>query len=187
MTTPTLRPRGIRTDSQTSIQPHHRPQANRLSPESTGAREEPLPPQRRRNVVQSILSLSARAPMSAKLAISLPRVSRNIKVLSGNRTRIGYWPCTASQPTMRQKQKMAQREEIESLLRIQHRRVLTCSRQKARAIKPCESIGSARARCHKPSGAPLTFHVLIYLTLPLILCYYSHNLFTPTFELRNSV
>ncbi len=43
MATPPLRPRSIITDSQapTTLQPQHRPQANGISPENTGAREGP--------------------------------------------------------------------------------------------------------------------------------------------------
>ncbi len=53
---PALHPGSITTDSQApTLQPHHRPQANRGSPESTGAHEgPPLLMQRQRNVVNSI-------------------------------------------------------------------------------------------------------------------------------------
>ncbi len=43
---------------------------------------------------------------------------------------------------------------------VQHERVLTSTRHKTRATKPCKSIGSARARNHKPSVAPPPFVLL---------------------------
>ncbi len=127
------------------------------------------------------LPLSVTASMCIKLAVGLQRVWRNIKVPSGDRTIIPFWSCIASQPVMCLTRpgprclETAQRRELGSLLRPgTQNRGWTNARQKNRATKPCDNIGSKRLRNHNPAVAP-PFHFIIYL-IPPISCYCSRNI-----------
>ncbi len=85
------------------------------------------------------------------------------KVPSGDRTGMRPRSFIATHPAMRligsgpRRLEMAQRRELGSLLRpgAQHQCMLINIQQQTRARKSCASIGSAKARKHKPSGAPV--------------------------------
>ncbi len=166
MATPPLRPRSIRTDSQTPTTPQlqHRSQANGISPKNTGTREGPLLTQRRRNVVHSIpcsecpnayVGQTGRqfATCMKEHKSAVRRQDENSLMALPTGKAFGWTRASVvgNGSTKRT------REYIEAW-----KTTSTCVNQCTASdpcYKACEHIGSARARSHKLSvTAPFPLH-----------------------------